>query len=66
VDKLRAVLKRGDMTGIAKGYSILGNRLDEYLKGLEANKDWDLVTSDPSGKWREAATNLTKEKSWIR
>jgi hypothetical protein len=57
VDKLRATLKRGDMTGIAKGYSILRDQLDEYLEGLEADKEGDLVTLDPSGTWREAATN---------
>jgi hypothetical protein len=61
VDKLRATLKRGDMTDIAKGYSILRDQLDEYLEGLEADKEGDLVTSDPSGTWHEAATNLTKE-----
>jgi hypothetical protein len=61
VDKLRAALKRGDMTGIAKGYSVLRDQLDEYLKGLEAGKEGDLVTWGPSGTWRKAATNLTKE-----
>ncbi len=39
VDKLWAVLKRGDMTGIDRGYSILKDQLDEYLKDLEANKE---------------------------
>jgi hypothetical protein len=49
------------MTGIAKGYSSLKDQLDEYLKDLEADKDGDLVTSDPLGTWRKAATNLTKD-----
>jgi hypothetical protein len=61
VDKLRAVLKRGDMTGIAKGYSILKDQLDEYIKGLKADKEGDLLISDLSGTWREAAMNLTKD-----
>jgi hypothetical protein len=61
VDKLRTMLRRGDMTGIARGYRILKDQLDEYLKDLEAKKEGDLVTSDLSGKWREAAMNLTKD-----
>jgi hypothetical protein len=39
VDKVRAVLRRGDMTGITRGYGILKDQLNEYLKDLEVNKE---------------------------
>jgi hypothetical protein len=61
VDKLWVVFRKVDMIGVAKGYNTLKSQLDAYLKGLEANKDGEVVTSDPMGAWHEAATNLTKE-----
>jgi hypothetical protein len=42
VDKLRIAFKKGDMTGIAKGYNTSKDQLDAYLKGLEADRDGDL------------------------
>jgi methionine aminopeptidase len=61
VDKLRVTSRKGDMTGITKGYSALKDQLDVYFKGLEADKDGDVVSSDPTGAWHKAATALTKE-----
>ncbi len=60
VDKLRIAFRKGDMTGIVRGHRILRDQLDEYFKDLEADEEGG-VTSDPSGKWREAATHLTKD-----
>jgi hypothetical protein len=61
VDKLWVAFKKGDMIGVAKGYNTLKDQLDAYLKGLEADKDGEVVTSDPTEAWHEAATNLMKE-----
>jgi hypothetical protein len=46
------------MAGIMRGHEILAAQLEEYLKGIEADEDKG-VSSDPSGKWREAAMSLT-------
>jgi hypothetical protein len=43
-----------------KGRQILTGQLKDYLKGIEADED-EGVTSDPTGKWREAALSLTKD-----
>jgi hypothetical protein len=61
VEKLQAVFKKGDMVGIASGYSSLKYQLGEYLRSLEADEEGDQETSDPSGTWREAALRLTKD-----
>jgi hypothetical protein len=48
------------MAGIMRGREILTAQLKEYLKGIEADKEKG-VTSDPKGKWCEAALSLTKD-----
>jgi hypothetical protein len=60
VEKLQAASTRGDMAGIARGHGTLRDQLITYLKGLEADKDGERVSSDPIGKWYKAALELTR------
>jgi hypothetical protein len=59
-NNLRAAQKKGDMAGIMRGCEVLRAQLNEYLKGIEADEE-NGVTSDPLGKWREAASSLMKD-----
>jgi hypothetical protein len=59
--KLQAASSKGDMAGIARGHGALRDQLSAYLKALEAVKDGEMVSSDPTGTWYRAAIALTKE-----
>ncbi len=48
-EKLWAASSKGDMARIAIGHGALRNQLNAYLKALEANKDEEMVSSDPTG-----------------
>ncbi len=61
VEKLWAASSKGDMAGIARECEALRNQLNAYLKALEADKDGEMVSSDPTGTWYRAAMALTKE-----
>ncbi len=61
VEKLQAVSSKGDMAWIARGHRALKNQLGAYLKDLEADKDGEMVSTDPTGAWYRAAMALTKE-----
>jgi hypothetical protein len=62
VERLQAASsKGGDMPGIARGHVALKNQLGAYLKDLEADKDGEMVSSDPTGAWYRAAMALMKE-----
>ncbi len=61
VEKLQAASSKGDMAGIARRHGALRDQLNAYLKGLEADKDGERVSSDPTGTWYRAAMALTKE-----
>ncbi len=60
VSKLQLARAREDMAGIMKGRKTLLTQLEEYLKEIETDEDKG-VTSDPSGRWRGAALDLTRD-----
>jgi hypothetical protein len=60
-EKLWAASSKGDVAGIAREHGALRNQLNTYLKALEADKDGEMVSSDPTGSWYSAAMALTKE-----
>jgi hypothetical protein len=49
------------MAGITHGYRSLRDQLDRYRGSLEAAKDGERVSLDPTGVWQQKATELTKE-----
>ncbi len=61
VEKLRAASSKGDKAVIARGHGALRDQLSAYLKALEADKDGEMVSSNPTWKWYRAAMALTKE-----
>jgi hypothetical protein len=61
VERHRAASSKGDKAGIARGHVALKNQLGTYLKDLEADKDGEMVSSDPTGAWYRAAMALMKE-----
>jgi hypothetical protein len=60
LDKFKIAGKRGDMAGLIQTKKALTAQLKEYLRGIEADEEGG-VTSDTTGKWRKAATDLTKD-----
>jgi hypothetical protein len=48
------------MASTMRGRKALSAQLEEYLKGIEADEEKG-VTSDPLGRWKKAALDLTRD-----
>ncbi len=61
VNKVLRALEEGNMAGITHGHRVLKDQLEKYHGGLDAVKDGEKVSLDPTGVWQQKAAELTKE-----
>jgi hypothetical protein len=61
VNRVRKALEEGNMAGIMHGHRVLKDQLENDSGGLDAVRDGEKVSWDPTGIWQQKVEDLTKE-----